>query len=84
MQNIVFFYSNEFLPIYFSSILLLTCFLTVHFLSKISYINVLSYVLFVVFALPFVHIPGYIFFDFTSEPLLPWGLATNRYMLDES
>ena len=82
--NIIFFYSDEFLPIYFSSILMLTCFLTVHFLYKASVINILSYVLFAVFALPFIHVPGYIFHDFTSKPLLLWGLATNPYMLDES
>lgn len=83
-MNITFFYADEFLPIYFSSILLLICLLTVHFLYRALLINLLSYVIFVVFTLPFIHIPGYIFYDFTSKPPFLWGLATNPYMLDES
>lgn len=82
--NIFFFYIDEFLPVYFSSILMLMCFLIVHFLFKSSFINILSYVLFISFALPFIHIPGYIFYDFNSNPSSLWGLATNPYMLDES
>lgn len=82
--NISFFYNNEFLPVYFSVIIMFVCLLTVHFLYKRRYINVLSYLIFIVFALPFIHIAGYIFFDYTSNPKMLWGLATNPYMLDES
>lgn len=40
-------------------------------------------VLWLVYALPFIHIPPYIWFDFSTDPLLLWGLAVNPYMVDE-
>jgi hypothetical protein len=40
--------------------------------------------LWLVYALPFIHIPSYLWFDFaTEDPLILWGLAVNPYMTDE-
>jgi len=41
-------------------------------------------VFWLIYALPFIHIPPYIWFDFGSEPLLLWGLVVNPYMVDEN
>lgn len=40
---------------------------------------------FIVYALPFIHVIPYLWFDFDGEaPQLMWGLAVNAYMVDES
>jgi hypothetical protein len=47
-------------------------------------IGVLALILWLVYALPFIHILPYLWFDFeTANPLLLWGLFVNPYMLDE-
>ena len=40
--------------------------------------------LWLVYALPFIHLVPYLWFDFANEnPLVLWGLAVNPYMLEE-
>lgn len=47
-------------------------------------VGVLLLLLWLVYALPFIHIVPYLWFDFGNEaPLLLWGLVVNPYMLDE-
>lgn len=46
-------------------------------------LGILILLIWLVYALPFIHIPPYIWFDFSQEPLLLWGLVVNPYMLDE-
>lgn len=46
-------------------------------------LGILMLLIWLVYALPFIHIPPYIWFDFSQDPLLLWGLAVNPYMLDE-
>jgi len=46
-------------------------------------IGALMLILLLVFLLPFVHIPPYLWFDFNSNPVVLWGLVANPYMLDE-
>jgi hypothetical protein len=46
-------------------------------------LGLLMLVFWLIYALPFIHIPPYIWFDFGNEPLLLWGLAVNPYMVDE-
>lgn len=36
-----------------------------------------------VYVLPFIHIPSYIWFDFNTEPLYLFGLYVNPYMVDK-
>lgn len=36
-----------------------------------------------IFMLPFIHIPPYLFFDYNDPPILLWGLRSNPYMVDE-
>lgn len=58
-------------------------FVIVHFLYKKHYINLLSYIVFVIFALPWIHIPPYLFFNFNTKVNWLWGLAVKPYMVDE-
>ena len=50
---------------------------------KIGRIGALVGMLFMIYLLPFIHIPPYLWFDFNSQPERLWGLAVNPYMLDE-
>lgn len=53
-------------------------------LYKQSRVGPLTMLLFVAYALPFIHIFPYLWFDFDSEsPLILWGLAVNPYMTDK-
>lgn len=47
-------------------------------------LGILILLIWLVYALPFIHIPPYIFFDFEQNPLLLWGLVVNPYMVDEN
>ena len=54
-------------------------------LYKQSRVGPLTMLLFVVYALPFIHIVPYLWFDFDAEfPLNLWGLAVNPYMTDKT
>src|SRR3990170_1913186 len=54
-------------------------------LYKQSRVGLLTMLLFVAYALPFIHVFPYIWFDFDAEsPLTLWGLAVNPYMTDKT
>lgn len=46
-------------------------------------LGILMLLIWLVYALPFIHIPPYIWFDFSQDPFLLWGLRINDFMLDE-
>lgn len=47
-------------------------------------VGVLMLLLWLVYALPFIHVVPYLWFDFANEdPFLLWGLRVNPYMLEE-
>lgn len=47
-------------------------------------VGVLMLLLWLAYALPFIHIVPYLWFDFgNDDPLVLWGLAVNSYMLEE-
>jgi len=47
-------------------------------------LGVMILLLWLVYAIPFIHIVPYLWFDFDCDnPLILWGLAVNPYMLDE-
>lgn len=77
------FYAGAYLPIWVSVAILLS--ISLHLLRQYrkKRLGLLMLVLWLVYALPFIHIPPYIWFDFNTEPLLLWGLAVNPYMVDE-
>jgi hypothetical protein len=51
---------------------------------KKNKIKVLIVIIWFVYALPFIHIPPYIWYDFNSDPLFLWGLFANPYMKQEN
>ena len=80
--NIIFFYTSSTLKIYFSCMCMFLSFVLVIILYTQKYINFLCLLFFCIFSLPFIHIPAYIFFDFSSKPKLLWALASNPYQFN--
>ena len=81
--SIALFYADVYFPIWFS--VLLASIVVAYFIRRLKAkrIGILMALLLVVYLLPFIHIPPYLWFDFNSSPLRLWGLAVNPYMLDE-
>jgi hypothetical protein len=81
--SIALFNADLYFPIWFSVLLLVI--VVAYFIQKLKTkrIGILRALLLVVYLLPFIHIPPYLWFDFNSSPLRLWGLAVNPYMLDE-
>ena len=76
---------NYYPPIFIS--ILIMSFVVLFFYRKFTTkkIGILVFLYLIVFLLPFIHIPPYLWFDFDNEdPLFLWGLAVNPYMVNES
>lgn len=81
---IVFFYFDVYLPIWFSVVILVSISVNLWIRYQKREVGVLLLLLWLVFALPFIHIVPYLWFNFEKEnPLLLWGLVTNPYMVNE-
>lgn len=81
----VFFFNSD---IYFSIVLSVAIFVFVSFFFLFQYsqrrIGILLLLLWFVYALPFIHLVPYLWFDFSNdEPLKLWGLRVVPYMLNE-
>lgn len=81
--SIILFHINVYFPIWVSVALMVL--VVVYFVRqlKIKRIGALMAIMLLVYLLPFIHIPPYLWFDFDSDPVLLWGLVVNPYMLDE-
>lgn len=81
--SVVLFHANIYFPIWLS--VLIMTFIQLYFLQQFhkKRIGLLVLLIWFIYALPFIHIPPYIWFDFNQEPILLWGLAVNPYMLDQ-
>lgn len=77
------FHADIYFPIWLSVLIL--GFLSLHFLQQYRQkrLGILMLLIWLVYVLPFIHIPPYIWFDFSQDPLLLWGLAVNPYMTDQ-
>ena len=77
------FHADIYFPIWLSVAILV--FVTLYLLQQYRQkrVGVLMLLIWLVFALPFIHIAPYIWFDFNQDPTVLWGLAVNPYMLDE-
>ncbi len=83
--GILLFHEGVYLPITISATVI--ALVTWHLirLYKQSRVGPLTMLLFVAYALPFIHVFPYIWFDFDGEsPLILWGLAVNPYMTDKT
>lgn len=78
------FYLKQYPPIWLSVICagVVTGLLVLMFRS--SQIGAAGLILWALWVLPFVHVPPYIWFDFSSQPEELWGLAVNPYMVDHN
>src|SRR2546421_1174914 len=82
--GIALFHEGLYLPIIVSALVLVL--VTSHLIRLFIQARVgwLTMLLFVAFALPFIHIFPYTWFDFDGEsPLILWGLFVNPYMVNE-
>jgi hypothetical protein len=80
---VIMFQADVYFPIWFSVMVL--GFVSLYLLQQYrrKRLGILMLLIWLVYVLPFIHIPPYLFFDFSSNPLLLWGLVVNPYMVDE-
>jgi hypothetical protein len=72
-----------FFPVWMSVIIFAVVSVMVARARRERQVGWLFFAFWLVYVLPFIHIPAYIGFDFTSSPVIMWGLAVNPYMLQE-
>jgi len=78
------FHFDIYFPIWMSVATMIA--VSLYFINKYrqNTIGLLMLLLWLVYALPFIHIIPYLWFDFTqTDPLRLWGLAVNDYMMDK-
>ena len=85
LANFLFIF-NIYFPIWVSVLIMMivSFFLINRFINKKS--GILILIIWVVYALPFIHLPSYIWFNFNDdypEFSFLWGLQINPYMIDE-
>jgi hypothetical protein len=83
--------ANQTVPLWVSGVILFASVAAVLSFSISGQFGVIPFVVYVVTALPFIHMIPYLFFDWSFTPprstwspgdLTIWGLATNPYMFD--
>ena len=82
--SVFLFHTDVFLPVWVSVAILsgVSLFLWSGYQHK--RVGVLMLLLWLVYALPFIHVVPYLWFDFANEdPFSLWGLRVNPYMLEE-
>jgi hypothetical protein len=83
LVSIILFDGDIYFPIWFSVAILAFVSLYLLKLYRQKRIGILMLLIWLVYALPFIHIPSYLYFDFNSNPTILWGLAVNPYMVDK-
>lgn len=79
------FHDGVYLPVAVSAAILALAVWHLIRLYRQSRVGLLTIVLFVAYALPFMHVVPYIWFDFEApSPLIMWGLAARPYMTDKT
>jgi hypothetical protein len=77
------FYTSLYFPIWLSvtALIAVSLYLINRYLQK--RLGIILLFIWIIYALPFIHILPYLWFDFNQNPDLLWGLYVNPYMLDE-
>lgn len=83
LLGIICFQFAQYFPIWFSIIILVGVTLYLRRLYVKKRVGVLVLLIWLVYSLPYIHVPPYLFYNFNSQPLILWGLAVRDYMLDE-
>src|SRR3569832_2001568 len=82
--SVLLFHFDIFFPVWFSVAVFVAVSLFLWLQYRHKRIGILMLLLWLVYALPFIHIIPYLWFDFDyADPVILWGLAINPYMLDE-
>lgn len=81
--SLMFFFIGSFFPVFISTFVFAVTFVVVFKKYKSEKVGALFFLLYIVYLLPFIHIPPYIIFDYSSAPLILWGLAVRPYMVEE-
>ena len=82
--SVFLFHFDIFFPVWFSIAVFVAVSLFIWLKYRHKCIGILMLLLWLVYALPFIHIIPYLWFDFDyADPVILWGLAINPYMLDE-
>lgn len=80
---LLFFLIGSFFPVFISTFVFAATFVVVLKKYKSEKVGALFFLLYVAYLLPFIHIPPYIIFDYSSTPIILWGLAVRPYMVEE-
>lgn len=84
MAAIWLFHARLYVPVIVSVATFVLATLHMIHLYRVSRVGLLTILLFVAYALPFIHTVPYIWFDFGADtPTTLWGLAVNAYMTDK-
>lgn len=77
------FHADLYFPIWLSVAVMI--FVQLYFLQRYRQkrLGILLLLIWLVYALPFIHIPEYIWFDFNRDSPVFWILAVNPYMVDQ-
>lgn len=78
------FYSREYFSVELSVVVFVLISIYLQLMFHWKRLGFLVLILWVVYALPFIHVIPYIWFDYDSKPLILWGLAVNSYMTDKT
>jgi len=77
------FHIEVYFPIWLSVAILVGVTWYLFSLYRAGWIGVLILVLWAVYAMPFIHIPPYLWYDFSTVPSRLWGLTSNPYNTDK-
>jgi len=77
------FQSDFYFPIWISVVIMLFVWLFLLQQYQQKRIGLLVILFYLVYSLPFIHTLEYMWFDFSQNPSILWGLALNPYMTDE-
>ncbi len=78
--NIVSFFFDFALPISFNVSAIFFSLVSVYIDFRREKIGLVSVAVIAIYSLPFIHLIPYLWFDFSSSPLVMWGLASNPFL----
>jgi hypothetical protein len=77
------FHADLYFPIWLSVVVFVFVSLYLLQLYRNKRLGILMLLIWLVYAMPFIHIPPYIWFDFSQNPHVLWGIIVNPYMLNQ-
>ena len=81
--NIVCFQFNVSVPLIINVFGLILCFALIYRSFNNGKIGLVSFLVVCIYCLPFIHIIPYLWFNFSDDPLLMWGMIAVPYQIDQ-